>query len=142
MAQERTARGGAVIGNALKTIFTSIRSDQTIKALQEVGIFSKDAAGNLKPALGLLTELAGKIDQFGGQKKVELLESVASKYNINILSALLKDLQGADSKFSQAVQVSAGASNEAYVRQIELNKTLSAEINKVSVSTTQLLNNW
>ena len=140
VAQERTARGGAVIGNALKTIFTSIRSDQTIKALQEVGIFSKDAAGNLKPALGLLTELAGKIDQFGGQKKIELLESVASKYNINILSALLKDLQGADSKFSQAVQVSAGASNEAYVRQIELNKTLSAEINKVSVSTTQLLN--
>lgn len=140
IAQERTARGGAVIGNALKTIFTRIRSDETIKALQDIGVFSRDAEGNLKPAIQLLTELAGKLDQFGGQKKIELLEAVASKYNINILSALLNDLQGANSKFSQAVEVSAGASNEAYVRQIELNKTLSAELNKASVSATQLLN--
>ena len=140
VAQERTARGGAVIGNALKTIFTRVRSDETVKSLQEIGIFSRDAEGNLKPALQLLSELAGRIDQFGGQKKIELLEAVASKYNINILSALLKDLQGANSKFAQVVQVSSGASNEAYVRQIELNKTLSAEINKASVSATQLLN--
>ena len=140
VAQERTARGGAVIGNALKTIFTRIRSDETVKALQDIGIFSRDAEGNLKPAIQLLTELSAKLDQFGGQKKIELLEAVASKYNINILSALLNDLQSADSKFTQAIQVSSGASNEAYVRQIELNKTLAAEINKVSVSTTQLLN--
>jgi TP901 family phage tail tape measure protein len=140
VAQERTARGGAVIGNALKTIFTRIRSDETIKALQEIGVYSRDLQGNLKPATQILTELAGKIDEFGGKKKIEVLEAVASKYNINILSALLNDLNAANSKFGEVVQISSGATTQAYERQIELNKTLSAEINNASVSVTQLLN--
>lgn len=139
VAQERTARGGAVIGNALKTIFTRIRSDETIKALQEIGVYSRDLEGNLKPASQILTELSTKINDFGGKKKVEILEAVASKYNINILSALLNDLNSANSKFGEVVQISAGATNQAYERQIELNKTLYAQINNVTVSVGQLL---
>jgi len=140
VAQERTARGGAVIGNALKTIFTRIRSDETVQALRDIGIESLNAQGQLKGAVPLLQELAQKLQGLAGGERIQILEAVASKYNINILSALLDDLNNANSKFTQAVAISAGASNQAYERQIELNKTLAAEINRASVSVTQLFN--
>lgn len=140
VAQERTARGGAVIGNALKTIFTRLRSDETVQALRDIGVESLNAQGQLKGAVPLLQEVAQKIQGLSGGERIQILEAVASKYNINILSALLDDLNNANSKFSQAVGVSAGASNQAYERQIELNKTLAAQINAASVSVTQLFN--
>jgi len=140
VAQERTARGGAVIGNALKTIFTRLRSDETVQALRNIGVESLNAQGQLKGAIPLLQELSQKLQGLSGGERVQILEAVASKYNINILSALINDLNDANSKFGQAVGVSAGANNQAYERQIELNKLLSSEINKATVSTTQLLN--
>jgi len=140
VAQERTTRGGAVIGNALKTIFTRLRSDETVQALRNVGVESLDAQGQLKGAIPLLEELSKKMQGLSGGEKIQILEAVASKYNINILSALLNDLGDANSKFGQAVQVSAGAGNQAYERQIELNKTLAAQINNTTVSVTQLFN--
>jgi len=140
VAQERTTRGGAVIGNALKTIFTRIRSDETVQALRNVGVESLDAQGQLKGAIPLLEELSKKMQGLSGGERIQILEAVASKYNINILSALLNDLGDANSKFGQAVQVSAGAGNQAYERQIELNKTLAAQINNATVSATQLFN--
>jgi TP901 family phage tail tape measure protein len=140
VAQERTARGGAVIGNALKTIFTRLRSDETVQALRDIGVESLNAQGQLKGAVPLLQEVAQKIQGLSGGERIQILEAVASKYNINILSALLDDLNNANSKFTQAVAVSAGASNQAYERQIELNKTLAAQINAASVSVTQLFN--
>jgi TP901 family phage tail tape measure protein len=140
IAQERTARGGAVIGNALKTIFTRLRSDETVQALRSIGVESLNAQGQLKGAIPLLEEVAQKLQGLSGGERVQILEAIASKYNINILSALLNDLNGANSKFSEAVAVSAGASNQAYERQIELNKTLAAQINNATVSVTQLFN--
>ena len=140
VAQERTARGGAVIGNALKTIFTRLRSDETVQALRNIGVESLDAQGQLKGAIPLLEELSKKLQGLSGGERIQILEAVASKYNINILSALLNDLGDANSKFGQAVQVSAGAGNQAYERQIELNKTLAAQLNNATVSATQLLN--
>ena len=140
VAQERTARGGAVIGNALKTIFTRLRSDETVQALRNIGVESLNAQGQLKGAVPLLQEVAQKIQGLSGGERIQILEAVASKYNINILSALLDDLNNANSKFTQAVGVSAGASNQAYERQIELNKTLAAQINAATVSVTQLFN--
>ena len=140
VAQERTARGGAVIGNALKTIFTRLRSDETVQALRNIGVESLDAQGQLKGAIPLLEELSKKLQGLSGGERVQILEAVASKYNINILSALLNDLSDANSKFGQAVQISAGAGNQAYERQIELNKTLAAQLNNATVSATQLLN--
>ena len=138
IAQERTARGGAVIGNAFKTIFTRIRSDETIQALQSIGIYSFDAEGRLKPVVGLLEELAGKINTLGETKRIEVLEAIASKYNINVLTALVDDLGSTASKFREARDVSAGAQSEAYQRQIELNQTLDAVIIRVTNSAAQL----
>jgi len=61
IAQERTARGGSVIGNALKTIFTRLRSDETVQALRSIGVESLNAQGGLKGAIPLLEEVAQKL---------------------------------------------------------------------------------
>lgn len=136
--QERTARGGAVIGNAFKTIFTNLRSEQAIKALRDIGVESLNTQGELKPALDVLKELSVTLQGLGEGQRVQILETVASKYNINILSALTADLADQQSRFTGALQKSAQASTEAYDRQIELNKTLAAVINNTQVSVTQL----
>ena len=140
ITQERTARGGAVIGNALKTIFTRLRSDETVNALRSIGVESLNAQGGLKGAIPLLQEVATKIESLSGGERVQILEAIASKYNINILSALLNDLNAANGKFAEVVQISGAAQNQAYERQIELNKTLAAQINLTTVSVTQLFN--
>lgn len=137
VAQEKTARGGSVIGNALKTIFTNIRSDKAVEALRAVGVESLNAQGQLKGAIPLLQELADKMKNMSGGERIQLLETVASKYNINILSSLLDDLNDANSKFGQAVKISAGAGNEAYERLSLLNKTLASDINRATQSLTQ-----
>jgi TP901 family phage tail tape measure protein len=138
--QEKTARGGAVIGNAFKTIFTNIRSEGAIKALENIGIYSKDAEGNLKPVIPVLQELSAKLNSLSGVKKIEVLESIASKYNINVLSALLSDINNAGGTYQKSTAASAGATNEAYSRQLELNKALSVAINNVFVSSEKLAN--
>jgi TP901 family phage tail tape measure protein len=140
ITQERTARGGAVIGNALKTIFTRLRSDETVNALRSIGVESLNAQGGLKGAIPLLQEVATKIESLSGGERVQVLEAIASKYNINILSALLNDLNAANGKFAEVVEISGSAQNQAYERQIELNKTLAAQINLTTVSVTQLFN--
>ncbi len=80
VAQERTARGGAVIGNALKTIFTRIRSDETVQALRDIGVESLNAQGELKGAIPLLQELSQKLEGLSGGERVQILEAV---YELN-----------------------------------------------------------
>jgi len=140
VVQEKTARGGAVIGNAFKTILTNLRSDTAVQALRDIGVESLDAQGKLKNAIPLLQELAVKIQGLSGGEKIQILESVASKYNINILSALLDDLGKKQSQFNKAVQDSAGAGATAYERLAALNQALATQINTATVSVTQLFN--
>ena len=140
IAQERTARGGSVIGNALKTIFTRLRSDETVQALRAIGVESLNAQGGLKGAIPLLEEVAQKLQGLSEGERIQILEAIASKYNINILSAILTDLSDANKKFGEVVAISAGAGNQAYERQVELNKALAAQINITTVSVEQLFN--
>jgi TP901 family phage tail tape measure protein len=141
VAQEKTARGGAVIGNALKTIFTRVRSDETISALRAVGVESLDTAGNLRDVVPILTDLSLKLKDLSGGERIQILEAVASKYNINILSSILGDIGNAESQFKKALGTGLGATNEATARQVELNKLLDVALNQAAVSAGELANN-
>ena len=138
--QESTARGGAVIGNAFKTIFTRIRSEPTIKALEEIGVYSKTAEGNLKPVIAIFQELSSKLKDLSEVKRLQVLESIASQYNVNVLAALLGDINKAQGAFQQSTGTSAEATIEAYQRQLELNKALNVAVNNVFVSSEKLAN--
>ena len=56
--QQKTARGGAVIGNSFKTIFTRIQRPRVIDALKELGVETENAAGAQASIMQILTSLA------------------------------------------------------------------------------------
>lgn len=126
-AQQTTARGGAVIGNSLKTIFTRVERKDTIEAFEALGVAVADTSGNMVPAIQLLKNFAATYDKLGGTVKKQAAELVGGVYQINILKALLSDLEkGSNSVAEKAAKTSASAADEAIRRNEALNKSLAA----------------
>jgi TP901 family phage tail tape measure protein len=82
--QQTTARGGAVIGNSLKTIFTRIQRTDTLNALEDLGIKVRDVEGNTLPAIQVLTNLSQTFDQLNDSQKAATGELVGGVFQINI----------------------------------------------------------
>jgi TP901 family phage tail tape measure protein len=129
-AQQITARGGAVIGNSFKTIFTRIQRPRVIKELENIGIGVRDLAGNTKPAIGILKDLAQTYDTLSSAQRSQIAELVGGVFQVNVLKAALRDLGKEFSLYNNALEISNTATDEAARRNEELNKTVSATLNK------------
>jgi TP901 family phage tail tape measure protein len=129
-AQQITSRGGSVIGNSLKTIFTRLQRPKTLDSLEEIGIATKDQEGNILPLIQILNNLSQTYEKLGSVQRAQIAETVGGVFQINVLKASLSDLSKEYSIYSQALATSSGASNEAISRNEALNETLSATINK------------
>lgn len=127
--QQTTARGGAVIGNALRTIFVRIERPDTLKQLRELGIATNDLVGETLPALQILRQLADTYDTLNSAQRSNIVQTVAGVRQGNILKALLSDLSRESSNVDKALRKSADATDEANRRNQELNETISAVIN-------------
>ena len=125
-AQQQTARGGKVIGNSFKTIFTRVQRGSTIKRLEELGIAVRDVAGNTLPAITVLSNLAKTYDKLTDTTKAAVAEQVGGVFQINILKAAIKDLANENSVLARATRTAAQATDEAYKKNELLNRTLSA----------------
>jgi len=138
--QERTQRGGAVIGNAFKTIFARIGRQDTLQALRELGIEVLDSSGNVRDAIPLFRDLAVELDKLGLQsvKAGDIIQKVAGVRQRDILINLVEDLNSSQSKFAQALIVSGNAVGSLDSKNAKLNQTLEALINNLSVSGQQL----
>ncbi len=134
--QERTQRGGAVIGNSFKTIFARLGRTDTLLALQELGISVLDAEGNVRSAVPLFQELAVELDKLGlkSVEAGEIIQRVAGVRQRDILISLVEDLTSGQSQFAKSLQVSAGAAGALDAKNEKLNETLEALINNVKVS--------
>lgn len=134
--QQRTARGGAVIGNGLKTIFTRIGRGGVIDQLQELGV-EIDAS---QSGVQKLQAIGAAFEEAKGNpiKSGKIKELAAGGFQINLISAALKDLNSETSLFGEASKTAVNASNEAFQRNAELNKTLESRINALSVSLTDV----
>jgi len=131
----KTGRSGAEIGNALKTILPRLSRPKTIEDLQALGVEINEAQNGIQKLIALqraLDKNEGNI-----QKTNQILDVGAGLRQINILSSLIKDLQGENPVSNQASEVSANAINEATTRNIELNELLSAKIQKVATLFTE-----
>lgn len=127
-AQQVTGRGGNIIGNALKTIFTRINRSDTIDQLKDLGI---EINAN-QTAIEKLKAIATGLNGSNQETKDFIKELAGGVYQINQLSAILSNLSGEYSIYEQAVKTATSATDEAIVRNEELNKTLSAQINALS----------
>src|SRR5210317_786777 len=90
--QQTTARGGAVIGNSLKTIFTRIQRPKVLDELERLGVTVRNLEGETRPAIQILGELAKTFDGLSSSQRSQVGELVGGVFQINILKAALSDL--------------------------------------------------
>jgi TP901 family phage tail tape measure protein len=135
--QQTTARGGAVIGNALKTIFTRIERPQVINDLRDFGVTVTDLSGNALPAIKVLENLSQSFQNLSPVVKSQVAELVGGVYQINILKASLADLSKENSVFAGATSASSRAVDEAIVKNKALNESLSALLSQTTANVTQ-----
>jgi TP901 family phage tail tape measure protein len=140
-AQQSTARGGAVIGNALKTIFTRLQRTETLDQLEAFNISVRDVQGNILPAVQILQNFAGAYRGLADAQRAQLSEQVAGVYQVNILKAIVNDLNKSQGTYAGALQRGASATNEAEIATAKLNQTLDALLKQTATSTQQLANN-
>jgi len=137
-AQQTTARGGAVIGNSFKTIFTRLQREKVVDLLGSLGISGTDSSGQVKSTIQLLTDLGKVYDTLGSQQQAYVAEQVGGVFQINILKAALADLGKEYSIYGSALNVAAGATDQAIRRNEELNKTYASQINALQENARQL----
>ena len=128
--QQTTARGGNIIGNSLKTIFTRIQRTQVIDQMKQLGVQVRTTTGEMRPAMVVLAEFAKVYEGLAGPLKSSTAELIGGVYQMNILKALLKDLRKEYSIYSGALQTANNSTDEAIRRNEELNKTLKAMLNE------------
>ena len=135
--QQKTARGGAVIGNAFKTIFTRIQRSDVQKKLRDMGIASTDMQGRMLNGMKVLQNMAGGFDKLTKSQQASLAENVAGVFQVNILKAALSDLTAQTSNYKGALDAANSATNEAYQRNEQLNQTLDALSNRTLANLTK-----
>jgi TP901 family phage tail tape measure protein len=137
-AQQNTARGGAVIGNALKTIFTRLQRSDTLDQLEMFNVAVRDVQGNILPAVTILKNFASVYRTLGDAQRAQLSEQVAGVNQINILKAVVNDLNSSQSTYEGALKKGASATNEAAAAAAQLNQTLSALLSQTGTAAEQL----
>jgi TP901 family phage tail tape measure protein len=136
--QEKTSRGGAVIGNSFKTIFTRIQSLEKLKTMQELGVQVTNASGDILGATELIQNLAGVLENFPDARRLQIAEGLVGKFQVAPFISILEDYNDETSKAIKITEISSRATTAAYQRNEALNKTLSAAINEVTVNLSQL----
>jgi len=125
-AQQQTARGGKVIGNSFKTIFTRIGRTDTLNQLENLGIAVRDVEGNTLGAKRILTDLANTFDRLSEAQKAQIAQTVGGVFQINILKAVLGDAAKQNGILANATQISASATDEAIDKNEQLRNTMAA----------------
>jgi TP901 family phage tail tape measure protein len=136
--QQTTARGGAVIGNSLKTIFTRVARPEVLDQLQNLGLEVRNLDGSTRPAIDILKQLSSTFDTLSDSQKSQIAESVGGVFQINILKAALGDLGKEYSVYNNALNTSKSATDQAIKRNEALNETLSALTSRTLTNFTQL----
>jgi len=137
-----TGRDGAVIAQALNTIFTRVGRKDTQEALEGLGVQMRDLATNKAlPTIQVLANFARVYDSLTGSTRTWAAELVGGVRNLNTLKAVLADLSKENSVYGQVMGVLGDKTNAAYIRNEELNKSLEATIERMSVVTKQIYSN-
>ena len=129
--QEKTGRGGAVIGNALKTIFTRVQNPEILKDIRDLGIAVTDTSGNFLPATRIIQSLANEFDGLDANVRKNILLKVGGGFQIDKLAAALNDMANANGTFQRSLQTSQSNVGNAFDKVTKLNQTVDSAFNNV-----------
>ena len=133
--EQRTARGGAVIGNAFKSIFTRISRGSTIDQLKELGVAINANQTGIQKLKALSQALENISDPTIASEIKELAGGV---FQINVVSSTLKDLSSETSVFGKATKTAFSEGNAAMEKNAFLQEDLLAKLNVLTVTVTSL----
>ena len=136
--QQTTARGGAVIGNGLKTIFTRIQRPESIRQLEEIGIAVKNLSGSILPADKIMVNMAKSFDNLSQSQQSNIVQFSAGIFQANVFRAALRDLGKEQSIQAQATEIAGNAAGDAARKNEMLNKTMSAMASQTTTSIQEL----
>jgi len=137
-AQQQTARGGKVIGNSFKTIFTRIGRTDTLNQLENLGIAVRDIEGKTLGAKRILSDLANTFDTLSEAQKAQIAQTVGGVFQINVLKAVLGDAAKQNGILANATQISASATNEAITKNEQLRNTMAAMATETGLAIKQV----
>ncbi|MGE7464280.1 transglycosylase SLT domain-containing protein [Alkalihalobacillus sp. NPDC127517] len=86
-----TKRGGAQIGNSLKTIFARQKMDGVTSQLEQLGISAYTASGDIRNTMDVWDDIAVKWDSLNNLQRSQLAEQMAGKYHINSMLSLFNN---------------------------------------------------
>ncbi|MEE2975609.1 MAG: phage tail tape measure protein [Thermodesulfobacteriota bacterium] len=136
--QQRTARGGSVIGNGFKSIFTRIKRSGVREALEEIGVATKNNDGSFRSSIAILEDYAKVYQGLSDTQKAYTSEQIAGVFQIQNLQALIQDLNSGYSVYNKALSVANNTTNEAIQRNDALNTTMSALFAQTTLSAKEL----
>lgn len=140
-ARQITGRDGAVIAQALNTIFTRVNRTDTIDLLESLGVAVRDTRGEMLPTIDVLRNFSITYDKLSGSIKTQAAEAVGGVRNLNTLKAVLTDLAKTQSVYSQVLNISSQSTDEAVRRNEALNKSASALLQNLATTNKQILSN-
>jgi len=79
---EVTRESGSVIGNMLKSTFSRIYADEAAEALAEIGVQTRDIAGESRKVSDVLSDLAAKWNTLTNAQKQDLAVVIAGRYQL------------------------------------------------------------
>lgn len=132
--QQQTARGGAVIGNAFKTIFARVSRQTSIDQLRELGV----AIDQSQSGVEKLKAIGDALQDSSETTRNKIAEITGGVRQINIVSAAFRDLNREASIFDSALGIAVNSTNEADKRIEELNKTLGSLANESLLTVQEL----
>ena len=135
--QQKTQRGGAVIGNSLKSIFTRIQRSRVRESLENLGVSTRDMAGNIRPAIDILQDFAKTYETLGDSAKAYAAELMGGVFQVNILKAAVSDLSKEYSIYRGALRKAMDATNEAISRNEKLGETLHHQVQETIAAVEQ-----
>jgi TP901 family phage tail tape measure protein len=136
--QQITGRGGAVIGNSLKTIFTRVQRPEVLRQLQELGVAVRDQNGALLDAITIFQNYGRVRENLNQVEKASTDELLGGVFQINQLKALTRDLTSANSIYTRALSASINATDEATKKNEQLNQSYSASFSQLLTNSTQV----
>lgn len=136
--QQRTARGGSVIGNGFKSIFTRIKRSGVREALEEIGVTTKEMDGSFRSSIDIIKDYAKVYQTLTDTQKAYTSEQIAGVFQIQNLQALIQDLNSGYSVFNKALSVANNTTDQATQRNKALNETLDAIFKSTTLSVKEL----
>ena len=131
-----TGRSEAVIGNSLKSIFTSLQTEKVQKDLGALGVETKDASGEFRNLVDVLSDLSKVYSTLGDAQKALIAQKIGKTYQANAFQGILKTFETGD--YSKALKTSQNAGDSAENRLDKLNQTTEAALQRFSNNITKL----